>query len=180
MFSVIWFMSLYFVMVNLFICSKSLYSSAVVSSSLSKRLSRILSNTFDNKNQHFHWFLIHWPCDPIRGRRKHHRSQLVQLRVVGVQRLEAGGRRGQGGAALGWRFGVTISIFAFFSLWCHVLKFRKLKTHLPQYLLFGTADNIDPIRFFCAVFVVVAQSKINKDTLCGTRHSPPNCEASSF
>ena len=56
MFSVIWFMSLYFVMVNLFICSKSLYSSAVVSSSLSKRLSRILSKTFDNKNQHFHGY----------------------------------------------------------------------------------------------------------------------------
>ena len=43
MFSVIWFMSLYFVMVNLFICSKSLYSSAVASSSLSKRLNKILS-----------------------------------------------------------------------------------------------------------------------------------------
>ena len=154
MFSVIWFMSLYFVMVNLFICSKSLYSSAVVSSSLSKRLNRILS-TFDNKNQHFHGFLLHLPCDPIRGRGEHHRSQLVQLRVVGVQRLEAGGRRGQGGAALGWRFGVTISIFAFFSLWGHILKFWKLKTHLPfpqylYYLLFGTADNIVliQIRFF--------------------------------
>ena len=153
MFSVIWFMSLYFVMVNLFICSRSLYSSAVVSSSLSKRLSRILSKTFDNKNQHFHGFLIHWPCDPIRGRGEHHRSQLVQLRVVGVQRLEAGGRRGQGGAALGWRFGVTISIFAFFSLWGHILKFWKLKTHLPQYLLFGTADNIVLIQsdFLCII-----------------------------
>ena len=43
MFSVIWFMSLYFVIVNLFICSRSLYSSAVVSSSLSKRLNKILS-----------------------------------------------------------------------------------------------------------------------------------------
>ena len=132
MFSVIWFMSLYFVIVNLFICSKSLYSSAVVSSSLSERLNRILSyvnnnKTFDNKNQHFHGFLIHWPCDPIRGRGEHHRSQLVQLRVVGVQRLEAGGRRGQGGAALGWRFGVTISIFAFFSLWCHILKSENWK-----------------------------------------------------
>lgn len=53
MFSVIWFMSLYFVMVNLFICSRSLYSSAVVSSSLSEKLNRILNyvnnKPFDNK-----------------------------------------------------------------------------------------------------------------------------------
>ena len=53
MFSVIWFISLYFVIVRRFICSSNLYSSVVVSSSLKKSI--YFSNLIQN------CFPIHYP-----------------------------------------------------------------------------------------------------------------------